>query len=287
MNLQNTAFSDIPDPQITGIPDITDIEFEKFRKLIYELAGVSMNDSKKSLIRGRLLRRIRYYGFKSYKEYYKLIQEPTAEAKEELHILVDLLTTHETYFFREPEHFKYLAEYLTLHKKDLREFNVWIAASSSGEEAYTAAMVIHDILGDDIPWSIEASDVSRGIIEIAASGLYPLERADKIPEQYLKKYCRKGVKSMEGLFKISNVLMNRITFKQINLIEEIPLRTNFDLVFLRNVMIYFNQETKKTVVSHIAERMKPGAILIVGHSESLNGLNTGLKWIKQSVYQKV
>jgi len=278
---------EIEDLVISGIPDISDAEFDKFRILIYELAGVSMNDSKKSLVRGRLLRRIRHYNLKNYRDYYNLLKQPGPEAKEELHILVDLLTTHETYFFREPEHFHFLEEHLKKEKTNLRDLKVWIAASSSGEEAYTAAMIIDDIIGYDIPWEIDASDISRGIVEVAASGVYSLERSEKIPEKYLKKYCRKGVRSMEGLFTVSRELRKRIHFHQINLIEEIPLRSMYDIVFLRNVMIYFDQETKKTVISHISQRMKPGALLLVGHSESLNGLNTGLKWVQQSVYQKV
>ena len=269
-----------------GLPDITDKEFDLFRKLIYDRAGISMNESKKSLVRGRLLRRIRHHNLKNYKEYYNLVTDPATSTDEEVHILIDLLTTHETYFFREPDHFTFLEELLTKEKDNLSELKIWIAASSSGEEAYTAAMIVDDVLGTKIPWDIVASDVSRGIVEVAESGVYSLERASKIPDKYLKKYCSRGVRSMEGLFRINSDLKNRINFRQINLLDELPFSGKFDIIFLRNVMIYFNVETKKEVISKMIDKLKPGGHLIVGHSESLNGMNTGLNWIRQSVYQK-
>jgi chemotaxis protein methyltransferase CheR len=272
--------------QIIGMPDITDREFRLFRDLIHVTAGVDMNDSKRSLVRGRLLKRLRHYNIRSYKDYYDLVTEGGAEAEEEKHIMVDLLTTHETYFFREPEHFRFIQDHLIRHKNEISEFRLWVAAASSGEEAYSAAMVIDEVLGDRVPWEIPATDVSRGIIEVAKSGIYPMARASNIPDNYLKKYCRKGVRSMDGLFSVSDTLRKKISFSQANLLHSFTVKGLFDIIMLRNVMIYFNNETKADVIGRLTEKLKTGGFLIIGHSESLNTMNSNLKWHQQSVYQK-
>jgi len=268
------------------IPDITEQEFELFRKLIFELAGVHMNETKKPLIRGRLLKRIRHYGFSTYMDYYRLIRGLPA-GSDEIYLLVDLLTTHETYFFREPEHFNFLRNYLKEQRGEIVGMHLWIAASSTGEEAYSAAMVLDEVLGDRVPWSIMASDVSRGVLEIAESAVYAMDRTTKIPQNYLKKYCLRGVRSQEGLLTVIPELKKKIQFKQVNLMEDWRFRDTFDVIFLRNVMIYFNYETKLDLLHRIVKKIKKGGFLIVGYSESLNVMSPELKWIQQSVYQKI
>ncbi len=277
--MQDTSFL-----AVMGMPEISDKEFRLFRDLIYRTAGVDMNDSKRSLVRGRLLKRLRNFGFSTYKEYYDYLAQGTDE--DERQIMIDLLTTHETYFFREPEHFRFLQQHLIKNKNNLTEFRLWAAAASSGEEAYSAAMVIQEILGDRIPWEIPATDVSRGVIEAAKTGIYPMARAAHIPESFLKKFCKKGIRSNEGLFMVAETLKKKILFSQANLLEPFTVKGTFDFIFLRNVMIYFNNNTKADIVTRLAERLKPGGFLIIGHSESLTGMKTGLHWHQQSVYRK-
>jgi chemotaxis protein methyltransferase CheR len=272
--------------KIKGIPEITDREFELFRRMIFNLAGVHMNESKKALVRGRLLKRIRYYDLNSYREYYDLVSALPRDA-DEVHILTDLLTTHETYFFREPEHFDFLKEYFVSLGDEGRAQRIWIAAASTGEEAYSAAMIAEDVLNGRIDWEIIASDISRGVLDVAESALYTLDKASKIPDTYLKQYCLKGVRSQEGLFTIVPEIKKKIRFKQINLMEDISLYGEFDIIFLRNVMIYFTFETKADLIKRIMNKIKTGGYLIVGHSESLNTMSLNLKWVRQSVYQKL
>ncbi len=267
-------------------PEITHKEFKSFRDLIFRIAGVHMNDSKIFLVRGRLMKRVRYYGFKSYKDYYNFLQDDSNEAREELPVLVDLLTTHETYFFREPEHFEFLRNFLQKNIDSLDHFSIWVAAASSGEEAYSVAMTIESAIGDRIPWKIYASDISQNMVETAKKGIYPMDRTKNISREYLKKYCRKGIAEMEGVFAISREIKKRVSFDVVNLTETHLPAEKFDVIFLRNVMIYFNQETKAKVVEKVIQRIKPGGFLVTGHSESLSIATRGLEWYAHAIYKR-
>ncbi len=200
--------------------------------------------------------------------------------------MVDLLTTNETYFFREPKHFDYLAQEILPHKaKPGVPFNIWSAACSSGEEPYTLAMVLAEHLGNR-PWQVVGSDISTVVLAKAQAGHYPLERTEGIPPQYLKKYCLKGVRSQEGTLLVAKELRERVRFLQVNLTKPAPDLGPFDVIFLRNVMIYFDMETKRKVVENLITRLKPGGTFIVGHSESLNGITDRLKCLRPTIYEK-
>ena len=262
---------------------ITDAEFVRFRALARGIAGIHLSDAKKALVCGRLYRRLAHYGLASYGEYFKLIE--SGRKPGELQTALDLLTTNETYFFREAKHFDFLKNRILAERKPGVPFRIWSAASSSGEEAYTLAMILADALGE-AAWEIVASDISTRVLEKAQRGVYPLERAKNIPQHYLRAYCLKGVGSQAGSFLIERRLRTRVRFMQVNLNQALPSLGNFDVVFLRNVMIYFDMETKRQVIGRILSVLKPGGWLMVGHSESLNGITDAVRAAAPSIYRK-
>lgn len=258
-------------------------EFERFRALIHRIAGISLSAAKKPLVAGRLAKRLRHHQLDSFDAYFRLIT--SADNGAELQVAVDLLTTNETHFFRESRHFDFLREKVLPAYRPGRPFRVWSAASSSGEEPYSIAMLLADCLGD-APWEVAASDISTRVLEKARSGLYAMERAKDIPRHYLTRFCLKGVGQQEGMFLVERGLRSRVQFMQVNLNDSLPRLGEFDVIFLRNVMIYFNQDTKRQVVERMLPLLRPGGHFIIGHSESLNGVNEMLKPIMPSVYRR-
>ena len=261
---------------------ISDLEFSRFRRLIYDVAGISFADSKRPLVASRLLGRLRVRNQASYSAYFKLITSPN-EA-DELQTAVDLLTTNETYFFREQKHFDLLRRLLA-ERRPRGEFRVWSAASSSGEEAYSIAMLLADCLGTG-PWSVFASDISRRVLDRARIGHYPMERATNVPRDYLRRFCLKGIGPEEGTLLIAEELRERVRFEQVNLSQRLPDIGTFDVVFLRNVMIYFNNDTKREVVDRLVEKLVPGGYLLIGHSETLNGITDSVQPVAPAIYCK-
>ena len=260
---------------------LSDLEFNYFRKFIHGVAGISLSPAKKAMVVGRLTKRLKFHGLSSFGEYYRLLSRQADERQ----IAVDLLTTNETHFFREPRHFELLRERLLPSHPQDRTFRVWSAACSSGEEVYTLAMVMTEVLGNT-PWEVLGSDISTRVLERAESGLYGMERAEELSESYLKRFCLKGIGSKEGSFAISPALRARVNFAQINLTEALPFTETFDAIFLRNVMIYFQPDTKRQVMERMLSRLRPGGWLFIGHSESIHGLVDGLESVEPSVYVK-
>jgi chemotaxis protein methyltransferase CheR len=264
---------------------ITDQEFALFQRLIYKIAGISLSDSKKVLLVGRLTRRLKQYGFGTFSQYYRMLA--TGEHAEELQTMVDLLTTNETYFFREPQHFDFLRDEIIRKRSGGAPFRVWSAASSSGEEVFSLAMVLSENVPSSTPWDIVGSDISTQVLAKAASGHYSLARTEGIPPAFMKKYCLKGVRSHEGTFLITPELRRRIAFYQINLMHPVDAGIgDFEVIFLRNVMIYFDPETKAKVVHNLLPRLKSGGHLIIGHSETLNGITDRVIAVRPTIYRK-
>ena len=264
---------------------ISDQEFALFQRLIYKIAGISLSDAKKVLLVGRLSRRLKEYDFATFSQYYRMLS--SGEHPGEVQTMVDLLTTNETYFFREPQHFAFLRDEIIAKRNSAASpFRVWSAASSSGEESYTVAMVLAETL-PNAPWEIVGSDISTRVLEKAAAGHYSLDRTGGIPPGYMSKYCLKGVRSQAGTFLIAPELRQRTRFLQINLMN--PVKANigeFDVIFLRNVMIYFDMPTKAQVVRNLLPRLKPGGHLIIGHSETLTGIADDLEAVRPTIYRK-
>ena len=263
---------------------LKDQEFAQFCDLIYRIAGISMAPSKKPLVTSRLAKRLAHHRLSSYGEYYQMIT--SANGKAELQIAVDLLTTNETHFFREPKHFDFLRRHILHTAKFGKMPRIWSAACSTGEEPYSLAMLLDEILGN-ASWEIVASDLNSQVLEKARAGLYSMDRMPEIPRNYLSNYCLKGTGSQEGTLLIERRLRERVQFIQHNLIEQPPKLGQFDVILLRNVLIYFNQETKTKVVSLLLPLLRSGGYFLIGHSETLNGISDEVRLIQPAIYQKL
>ncbi|MDP9529216.1 CheR family methyltransferase [Pseudomonas protegens] len=262
-------------------PSLSNREFQQLRGMIHDIAGIAMSEGKRQLIAGRLHKRLRHFDLPSYSDYYNLLMKD----KSELQIAVDLLTTNETYFFREPKHFDFLRERLGSELRGGGPLRIWSAACSSGEEPYTLALLLADALPNR-PWEVLASDISTRILDKASAGIYPLEDAEGIPAPIRQRFCLKGTGGNEGLFTLDPALKRRVSFRQINLNNPLPEVGVFDVIFLRNVMIYFDADTKRQVVQRLCSHLRPGGYFLVSHSESLNGISDQLQAIRPSIYRR-
>jgi chemotaxis protein methyltransferase CheR len=260
---------------------ISDQEFRQFQALLARIAGIHLAAGKKALVSGRLAKRLRHWQLASFGDYYRLIigSEPG-----ELKLAIDLLTTNETYFFREPKHFALLRDGVLPALQGPPR--IWSAACSSGEEPYTLAMVLHDALGE-ARWEILASDLSERMLERARTAHYPMARGRDIPPALLRRHCLKGIGRQDGTFLVGRPLRARVEFRPINLNAPLPEIGLFDVIFLRNVLIYFDLEMKRQVVARVASRLKPGGWLFIGHSESLNGVCDDLQQQMPTVYRRL
>lgn len=258
-------------------------EFDWISRYLYDKTGIALNDGKQALVMGRLDKRLRALGISSYGEYFALLDSPGYE--DETIAAIDLLTTNETYFFREPKHFEFLQRVVFPQYARMRGMRIWSAASSTGEEAYTIAMTLAEHFQGD-GWEVFGTDVSTRVVEKARRGLYPLAATEKIPMAMLKKYCLKGREEYEDFFLIDPKIRDKVQFHVANLIKPLPDVGLFEVIFLRNVMIYFDMETKQKLVQRLYEKLRPGGYFIVSHSETLNGLTTPLKVVSPSIYRK-
>jgi len=263
---------------------ISDAEFSRIQQVMFERVGVTIGSAKRALVVGRLSRRLRHFNLKSYTEYLKLVERQGSEG--EWQVMMDLLTTHETYFFREPKHFEFLNRVIKERSSRRETFRVWSAACSSGEEAYSIAMTLADS-AVSLDWQVFASDVSRRMVDESRQGVYPQSRVAKVSPSVLERHFLRGVRSQAGNYLVSADLRKRMEFHQMNLNENIDSEVgHFDFIFLRNVLIYFNAEQKKQIVKRLVAHLKYNGYLLVGHSETLNGVSDAVVATAPSIYQR-
>lgn len=266
-------------------PSITDGEFHLFQKLFHDTIGMHLPSQKKPLVAARLGRRLDALNISSYRKYFEILRD--GNHADELQRAVDQITTNETSFFREAEHFRILSERILPGMDAGEKVKVWCGAASTGEEPYTLAMVLADNLGLD-GWSLLATDINSEVLAKAKSGLYAMERAKGIPERLLKAYCLKGTGVHHGEFLIDPSLRTRVDFRQMNLMELKREIKDFDIVFLRNVLIYFDHATRSRLLTKIWSCIRPEGWLVLGHSESVVGLSLPpLRQVVPSVYRKL
>lgn len=251
--------------------------------MFFRSSGIFIADHKDQLIINRLYSHMISLGFNDFENYCDYLENKENE-KDRL-VSMDLLTTNETYFFREPAHFKYLKENI-LPAIKTRPARIWCAAASSGEEPYSIAMELAEYYEHN-QWELIASDISYRMLDKATTGLYPIQRLEHMPAEYLKKYCRKGVSSYSGMMRVTESLRNKINYQRHNLLEPAQSFGMFDVIFVRNVLIYFDQDVKNIVLRNLCNQLKPGGWLITSHSESLIGNSTNLKQEKPSIYRKL
>ena len=266
----------------SGEFDLSDADFERLRELIYLHAGISLSAGKRQMVYSRLIRRLRILGLKDFRDYLLLLE---ADEGGERQAFTNALTTNLTAFFREPHHFPILSEYAKRAERD--HLTIWSSACSTGEEAYSIAITMAEAFGSiAAPVRILASDVDTNVLERARFGVYPMERAAKVPADQIRNYFLRGSGAHEGMVKVRPELREMISFRQINLLDaNWGVRGPLDVIFCRNVMIYFNKKTQFEILKRFAAVLAPNGLLFIGHSESLQHAGDLFRLRGKTVYQ--
>lgn len=271
---------------------LTDAEFKKFSDLIYQQVGISMKVEKKELLNARLGKRLRACQLDSFQDYFDFISRPDQQKLEFIHFL-DSVSTNFTSFFREVSHFEYLKgnvlPELVAKKGTNKDFFFWSSASSSGEEPYTLAMFLNEFGSQHggFRYKILATDISTRVLAMAATGVYPIEQTTKVPKDILKKYFQKGLGNSAGKVKIKEDLRRQVSFQRFNLMDQFPWHEEMDVIFCRNVMIYFDRQTQETLINKFHTCLNKGGYLFIGHSESISSLKHDFVQVEATTYKKV
>jgi len=252
---------------------ITTAQFRELSRLVYRVSGICLPETKLGLLKARIAKRLRVLRINTANEYISLIQHDGAEFGN----FIDAMTTNHTFFFRENGH----CEFIVDHIDASRHLDIWSAACASGEEPYSIAV---QLLDKSYKFHIHASDISESVLTIARNGIYPKERAHKVPPRILHKYFQQGQNRWKDHVRIGNEVKKHTSFDKHNLITDSPPK-EFDIIFCRNVMIYFDRSTRQTVVNNLSRALKSKGYLFVGMSESLRGINHLLKSVAPGVYQ--
>lgn len=261
--------------------------FNSYRELIYDKSGISLSDGKEALVSARVGKRMRALGINDHQEYLRHVMQDDS-GQEVVHLL-DAISTNVTHFFREPDHFDFLE--LVVKKwlaSGQSRFRIWCAASSTGEEPYTIAMTLLESIDRNCDTKILATDISTRVLEEGRRGVYQANKLNQVPKVLKERYFDRNPKPGANTYTAKSVLKNMITFKRLNLsTPPFPMRGPLDMVFCRNVMIYFDSHVRRLLLEEIHRLLKPRGYLIVGHAESLIGFTEGFSSIQPSVYVKV
>ncbi|NOX09548.1 MAG: protein-glutamate O-methyltransferase CheR [Gammaproteobacteria bacterium] len=259
-----------------------DRDFNRIRKLVKDNAGINLSDTKKDMVYGRLVRRLRQLRIATFSEYCQYLEQ---HKDQEFESFINSITTNLTAFFREAHHFEYLAK--VLNEFQGRDIRIWSAGCSTGEEPYSLAMTVLDTLGANHRVHITATDLDTAVLTTAASGVYAESRINGISSSRMKKYFMRGKGDRSGFVKVKPELGRMISFHQLNLMEEWPMREHFDIIFCRNVVIYFDKETQAVLFDRYANQLNADAYLFIGHSESLNQVTERFQLIGNTVYRRL
>lgn len=269
--------------------NFTTEHFNIIKDYIAEHAGIALADSKQQMVYSRLVRRLRAKKIPDFDTYLKLLQSDDGS---ELINFINALTTNLTSFFRENHHFEFLTEsalpWLEVQNRNSRKIKIWSAGCSTGEESYSIAMTVMEYFKDKPEWDIEinASDLDSNVVQTAQNGIYSADRVKGIPKSRLKRWFLKGKGASEGMVRIKPELQRILNFRQLNLLHTWPWRDGFDIIFCRNVVIYFNKDTQRVLFGRFHENMKDKGHLFIGHSESLNKVSDRFKLIGKTIYQR-
>jgi chemotaxis protein methyltransferase CheR len=279
-----SAASSVTDCALAGIGDD---DYEFIRHTVYEHSRINLGAEKKALVSARITKRLRALKLGDFTSYCTFLRSP--KGKTELPFLVEVISTNHTHFFRENRHFDFLRE-VAIPKwraNGLGAIRIWSAASSSGEEPFTIAIVLAETLGLQCDWRIVGTDISARMLEVARAGIYSADRLSHVPTETQRRFFQRGVGASEGQFRIKEELRRRIEFSHLNLLQPTyPFMGRFDAIFCRNVMIYFDRETQETLVEKMTPHLAPGGYLMVGHSETLSGIHHNLTPLQPALYQK-
>lgn len=271
---------------------LSPILFHKYQQLIYQESGIWLSEHKHALLTGRLARRLRLLGLGNMKEYLQLVTQ--ADQQHERAVMIDCITTNHTHFFREPRHFDYLSTNVFPGWRQTAEtgrrpkhLRVWSAGCSSGEEPYSLAMLLSKHFPSDEGWEFEVlgTDICTRVLEKARAATYAIEKAKDIPPEFLRAHMLRGRGEHKNVMKVSPELHRVVRFARVNLhADSYPIMGSFDLIFCRNVLIYFDQKSKAKVISGIVQQLSPTGLLIVGHSEHLGSTFPILRTVTPTVY---
>ena len=267
---------------------MTDLEFRRISMYLKDRYGIDMTH-KKEIMDGRLSNMIRIRGFDNYDAYMNaLMQDPSGEMEKEL---VNLLSTNHTYFMREFEHFEYMKKvvlpYLRKKEENIQDLPIWCGAASSGEEPYTLAMLLVDFFGlehDKWDTTVLATDISTEVLQTAVRGVYKKEQIAELPDNWKRRFFRSVGEGK--YFAITDELKNEVLFRQFNLMDDFPFRKKLHVIFLRNVMIYFDRPTKQNLIKKLYDVLEPGGYLFVGRTETIEKGNVPFELVEPSIFRK-
>ncbi len=277
---------------IEDFGEFTDRDFHKLSRFIYREFGIQLPDKKKFLLKSRLVKRLKALNMKRYSDYVNFVLKGGDLSSEEVIEMIDVVSTNKTDFFRESAHFDFLIDSVIpdLMGKGIKNPKVWSAGCSSGEEVYTLCMVLEDEcrLNRIRDYIVYGSDISTSILKKAVKAIYPFSAAENIPDRYRKRYLLKSKGDGKQQIRISKVLRDKTRFMWLNLVDDYyNLAKDFDIVFCRNTLIYFDKIMQRKVVTNLLEHLKPGGYLFIGHSESLlNHHFNNIKQVKPTIYRK-
>ncbi|MBC8017876.1 MAG: protein-glutamate O-methyltransferase [Verrucomicrobia bacterium] len=279
-------------PRLPAI--LCDREFLRFSSLIYDSVGIKMPPAKKTMLEARLQKRLKLLGLASFEEYCDYVFSQETHAGELVH-LIDVVTTNKTDFFREPGHFDFMVKTalpnILEDRGDLSRdpVRIWSAGCSTGEEPYTLAMVLSEFAAGrpDFRAAITASDICTQVLQTAKTAIYPEERTDPIPLNLKKKYLLRSRETSKSLVRISPQLRSLVSFRRVNFMDDnFGIAEKMDIIFCRNVVIYFDKPTQQTLMRKFHKQLRPGGYLFIGHSETLSGLDVDFKAVASTVYRK-
>jgi chemotaxis protein methyltransferase CheR len=268
--------------------EMTDADFAQIRSIIRVRVGIDLGEAKRALVYGRLVRRLRHHGLERFSDYLLRVQAPGSEEEGPF---INALTTNVTEFFRENHHFEYLTRTVLPALRagtNGRRLRFWSAGCSTGEEPYSLAMTIREAFPESSGWDIRvlATDIDSDVLGEATEGIYAADRIERIPGPLVSRYWTKSGPGRAGGFVAGPAIRSLITFKQLNLLGPWPMRGPFDVIFCRNVIIYFDGPTKLGLVKRFQGLLRPGGHLFLGHSESMVGAGLGLASCGRTAYRK-
>jgi chemotaxis protein methyltransferase CheR len=266
---------------------LNDDVFERFRALVYRECGINLTDHKRALFNSRLQKRLRQLGLTSFQDYYDLVVGRCGDA--ELTTMLDYISTNHTEFFREPHHFTFLRERVLHELAGDKTVRIWSTACSSGEEPYSIAMTLSDAIASPSTWNcrILASDISTRMLAKAAAGQYSHARVNSLPPDLVRRHFLLGKGDHRELVKIKSHVADMAVFRRINLMDDrYPIKSLLDVIFCRNVIIYFDRETQAAVLARLSRYLKPGGYLFMGHSETLHGISDVFHYVAPTIYRK-
>jgi chemotaxis protein methyltransferase CheR len=280
-----------PNSSIFDQAELTDADFQKISHLIYDQAGICLSEGKEALVKSRLGKRIREGQFGSFRHYYDHVINDTSG--KELVQLLDSISTNFTSFFREEQHFDFLRselmpELIETKRDREKKLRFWSAGCSSGEEPYSIAITLLEAIKNPSAWDVRilATDISTKVLGAAGSGVFRKDRVQSIPRDLLKKYFLRGDGNWKDFVRVKDSLKRHIQFKRLNLMTSFTFNEPFDCIFCRNVMIYFDSKTRKHLVNRFYECLDKDGAFLIGHSESLTGIENSFKYVSPAVYRK-